>query len=153
MPEIKKILYPVELSPISEKIVDHVAFWVEKFGAEVHVIHVVPNPTDYATPYFSEWILLKTKAELLQEAERQLAAFCDAHLPQAKVSVLMGDPVEEIVNYVRKNGISLVIMGTHGRKGLDRVVLGSVANRVVRRSPVPVVTINPFLLEAEQAQS
>jgi nucleotide-binding universal stress UspA family protein len=55
----------------------------------------------------------------------------------------LGDAAEEVLNYVRSEGIDLVIMGTHGRKGLEKVVFGSVAERVVQKSPVPVLTINP----------
>jgi len=55
--------------------------------------------------------------------------------------IVEGNPHEEILNYVTEHGIDMIIMGTHGRTGLDRVVMGSVAERVVRRSPVPVLTV------------
>jgi nucleotide-binding universal stress UspA family protein len=56
----------------------------------------------------------------------------------------LGDAAEEILKYVRSEGIDLIIMGTHGRKGLEKIVFGSVAERVVQKSPVPVLTINPY---------
>jgi len=55
--------------------------------------------------------------------------------------IVEGNPHEEILDYVTEHGIDMVIMGTHGRTGLDRVVMGSVAERVVRRSPIPVLTV------------
>jgi len=58
--------------------------------------------------------------------------------------VVQGDPAEEILKYVESEKVDLVIMGTHGRKGLDRILFGSVANEVVKRSPAPVLTINPY---------
>ncbi len=57
------------------------------------------------------------------------------------IEIVEGNSHEEIVDYITEHGIDMVIMGTHGRTGLDRVVMGSVAERVVRRSPVPVVTV------------
>lgn len=57
------------------------------------------------------------------------------------IEIVEGNPHEEILEYVSEHGIDMVIMGTHGRTGLDRVVMGSVAERVVRRSPVPVLTV------------
>jgi nucleotide-binding universal stress UspA family protein len=57
---------------------------------------------------------------------------------------VQGDPAEEILKYIAQEKVDLVIMGTHGRKGLDRVLFGSVANEVVKKSPVPVLTINPY---------
>jgi nucleotide-binding universal stress UspA family protein len=61
--------------------------------------------------------------------------------------VVAGDPSEEILNYIGTHGIDLVVMGTHGRKGLDKVIFGSVAERVVKSSPVPVMVVNPFKVE------
>jgi hypothetical protein len=61
----------------------------------------------------------------------------------------MGDPVEVILHYISSRKISQVIMGTHGRKGIDRIVMGSVAQRVIRRSPVPVLVVNPYLMDLE----
>jgi nucleotide-binding universal stress UspA family protein len=57
---------------------------------------------------------------------------------------MVGDAAEEIINRVKSEGIGLVIIGTHGRKGLDRIVFGSVADRVIKMSPVPVLSINPY---------
>ena len=61
-----------------------------------------------------------------------------------KAQVVLGDAAEEILEYVRSEGIDLIIMGTHGRKGLEKIVFGSVTERVVQKSPVPVLTVNPY---------
>jgi nucleotide-binding universal stress UspA family protein len=86
------------------------------------------------------------EAEIIKGAERKLDEFVNDHLPgvSPKAQVVLGDAAEEILNYVRSEGIDLVIMGTHGRKGLEKIVFGSVAERVVQKSPVPVLTINPY---------
>lgn len=60
-----------------------------------------------------------------------------------KVKLVFGDPAEEILKCVELEGIDLIIIGTHGKKGIERVLFGSVADRVVKKSPVPVLTVNP----------
>jgi nucleotide-binding universal stress UspA family protein len=55
-----------------------------------------------------------------------------------------GDASEQILSYVEDQKIDLIIMGTHGRKGMDKIIFGSVAERVVKSSPVPVLVVNPF---------
>ena len=60
------------------------------------------------------------------------------------IHIILGDAAEEVLNYVQSEGIDLVIMGTHGRKGLEHIIFGSVAERVVKQSPVPVLTVNPY---------
>jgi nucleotide-binding universal stress UspA family protein len=86
------------------------------------------------------------EAEIVKGAEKKLEEFVEEHFQgvSPKAQVILGDAAEEILNYVRSEGIDLVIMGTHGRKGLEKIVFGSVAERVVKKSPVPVLTINPY---------
>jgi nucleotide-binding universal stress UspA family protein len=86
------------------------------------------------------------EAEIVQGAEKKLEEFVEEHFQgvSPKAKVVLGDAAEEVLNYVRSEGIDLVIMGTHGRKGLEKVVFGSVAERVLQKSPVPVLTINPY---------
>jgi len=67
-----------------------------------------------------------------------------AAYPKRKRAVVQGDPVEVIIAYIEAELIDLVVMGTHGRKGLDKILFGSIADRMVRSSPVPVLTINPY---------
>lgn len=72
--------------------------------------------------------------------------FVAAHFeryPALKAKVIIGDAAERILNYITSEEIDLVIMGTHGRKGLERVFFGSVADRVIKMAPVPVLSINP----------
>ncbi|MBI5895203.1 MAG: universal stress protein [Desulfobacterales bacterium] len=79
-----------------------------------------------------------------------MSEFVDAHfgaLPQTHGEVVLGDPSDAIMNYITDNKINLVVMGTHGRKGLDRVLFGSVAERVIKTSRVPVLVVNPFAID------
>jgi nucleotide-binding universal stress UspA family protein len=83
--------------------------------------------------------------ETLRNEGRQAVREIEVSGTQGGLSVVSeiveGSPFEEILDYVTEYSIDMVIMGTHGRTGLDRIVMGSVAERVVRRSPVPVLTI------------
>ena len=86
-------------------------------------------------------------AEIARAGERQMEAFCDKHLsgfPNYETRVVTGSPGDEILKFIEKQGIELVIMGTHGRKGLDRTLMGSVADDIIKNAAVPVMTINPF---------
>jgi nucleotide-binding universal stress UspA family protein len=68
--------------------------------------------------------------------------FKDRH---CKTKVVTGDPSDQISKYIRSEKMDLVIVGTHGRKGIDEIMLGNVAHRVIKNSPVPVLTVNPYL--------
>jgi len=67
-----------------------------------------------------------------------------SNFPNTKTRVVAVDASEEILNYIENQHIDLVIMGTHGRKGMDKIIFGSVAERVLKASPVPVMVVNPY---------
>lgn len=76
-----------------------------------------------------------------------MEAFCDTHLrgfPDYETKVVVGNPAEEILKYADEQGIDLITMGTHGRKGLKRTLMGSVAEHVIKHAAVPVMTANPL---------
>lgn len=135
--EIKKILYPVSLTEISEKIVPYVALMSDKFGAEIHMLFV----TRIGRKEFFE-----TPESILHRAAEKLKEFVDANFENhpIKTKVVSGDPADRIVDYISSEDIDMVVMGTHGRKGLEKILLGSVAAEVVSRSTAPVITINPY---------
>ena len=142
----KKILFPVDLSEVSLKIVPYVQEIASKFGSEVHLVFVARILQHFTSIYVPHPSVRDFEGELVQGAEKKLKEFVDEHFQgvSPKEKVVLGDAAEEILNYVRSEGIDLVIMGTHGRKGLEKIVFGSVAERVLHKSPVPVLTINPY---------
>jgi nucleotide-binding universal stress UspA family protein len=88
--------------------------------------------------------------ELVESAEKLMDKVCREHFngyPDFKRRVVAGDPGEVIVNMVEEEEIDLIVMGTHGRKGLSRTFFGSVAEYVVRNAPAPVFTVNPNIKE------
>jgi nucleotide-binding universal stress UspA family protein len=142
----KKILFPVDLSEVSPKIAPYVKEIASKFGAEVHLVFVARVLQYFTSIYVPHPSVTNFETEIIKGAERKLDEFVKENFQgvSPKVQVILGDAAEEILNYVRSEGIDLIIMGTHGRKGLEKIVFGSVAERVVQKSPVPVLTINPY---------
>jgi len=146
MEEFKKILCPVDLSEVSSKIIPYVTTLASKFDSEIHILFVVSSMEHYATFYIPHPSLNQFEQELLKGAEQKLKEFTDEQFkdrPVTRVEVLRGDPAEEIIKYSESEEIDLIVMGTHGRKGLEKVIFGSVADQVVKNSAVPVMTVNP----------
>ena len=147
MPEFKKILFPVDLSKVSAEIIPYVTTLARTFQADLHVLFVARIFKYYDTIYVPPVSIVEFEEKIVAGGQRRLDEFVGEHLKDCCVSVVKvipGDPAEEIVRYIDAEGIDLVVMSTHGRKGLDRVLFGSVANHVVTTSSVPVMTVNPY---------
>ena len=149
--EVKKILFPIHLTDFSSKIAQQVISVAEKYGAEIHIFTVVEGLKGYDTFFVPHASLDVLESEGDERAERILREFDEEHFlsyRNVKLGVATGRPADEIVKYIQSHGIDLVIMASHRREGLERLILGSVADEVIKRSPVPVMTINPS--EAEK---
>jgi len=147
MKEFNRILFPVDLSESSTKIVPYVQTVAQKFGAKIHILFAARVFDHFTSIYVPHPSINKFEKELIDGAEKRLYEFKDEHFgefPEAKTVVVAGDPSEEIIDYIQEHKIDLVIMGTHGRKGMDKIIFGSVAERVVKTSPVPVMVVNPY---------
>ena len=146
MQEIQRILFPVDLSDVSQDIVPHVLTMAKRFEAEVHLLFAARVFPYYDNIYVPPVSICSFEQDIVEGAQRRLDEFADEHFKEVSfvTRVVAGDPDEVILEYVAANDIHMVIMGTHGRKGLDRILFGSVANHVVTRSPVPVLTVNPY---------
>jgi nucleotide-binding universal stress UspA family protein len=143
--EIKSILAPTDFSPHSERAVQFACGLAETFGAQLHLVHVLseiipagPDPLlmPVMPPQFyeeNEGRARETLQKILDPAWGKPAGVTTA--------VRWGGPVEAIVEYAREQRIELVVIATHGRTGLSHVLLGSVAERIVREAPCPVLTL------------
>ena len=152
MAQFSKILFPVDLSVVSPAIVPWVRMMAEKFGAELHLLFVARRMEHVSTVYVAQATIESFMAEFVKGSEARIEEFANTHfknLPSCRTKVILGDAAEEIVNYVESEKIDLVVMGTHGRKGLDRILFGSVAERVIKHSAAPVLSINPYRLSKE----
>lgn len=147
MKEIKKILFPVDLSETSEKIVPYVQTMAEKFNAEIHLLFVARMMDYFVSIYVPHPSIDQFVGEVTEGAKKRLKEFAAEHFSKffvAEPVVISGDASDEIIRYCENRGIDLLIMGTHGRKGLDKVIFGSVADRVSKMATVPVLLINPY---------
>jgi len=150
MKEIKKVLFPVDLSEASAEIAPWVKTIAEKFNSEIHVLYVARAFGHYAGVGVPYTFVADFERELFKGAETSLADFMESTFKGlgAKATVVAGYPAEEILVYAEREGIDLIIIGTHGRRGLNRVIFGSVAEMVVKNAPVPVFTVNPYQKES-----
>lgn len=144
---LNRILVPTDFSEYSQNALQYGCALAEKFEAELHLLHVlqdlvamVPEP-GLAFPPPGDYM-----QELQKSAELALESLPPAewNYPGAVTrTTRTGPPFVEIIRYARDNDVDLLIMGTHGRGGLAHMLLGSVAEKVVRKSPCPVLTVRP----------
>lgn len=148
----KRILVATDFSPGASAALDHAVDLAERFGATVVALHVWPPPTvlraDDALslagqPYQQLAELASRRASA--EMDEFLAPLAEREGVWFRRQVAMGDPAETIVEVATDGEFDLIVMGTHGRTGLKRMILGSVAEAVCRHAPCPVLTIREAL--------
>jgi universal stress protein A len=146
MPRLKKILVPVDYSDCSRVAMEYALFLAERFDAEIEVLHVAEVPlgeehTVVKPDTGEEQLLSELIMQQAVKAETEfLAPFVRATIPIEK-SLLKGRPGKVIVEAAADRGADLIVMGTHGRSGFDRLIMGSVTERVLRSAPCPVVVV------------
>jgi nucleotide-binding universal stress UspA family protein len=137
----ERLLVPVDFGPASERAADIAVAIADKLGATVELVHSFHVPTIAYGEGIATYVPyddLRRDAEKALEAERARVA---ARAPSIQAALVEGDPRDRIADLATERGADLIVMGTHGRRGLSRVVFGSVAERIVRTSPVPVLTV------------
>jgi len=145
----KSILVPYDFSENARAALGHARFFAENFGARVRLQNVV-EPLPDVSILAMEGIALDDfnldPERTSGEVRRRLEGVLKEELPPetaADVQVDLGHPAEEIVAQARQFRADLIVMATHGRTGLRHVLMGSVAEKVVRRAPCPVLTVRP----------
>ena len=116
----------------------------QRFRADLTVLHVVYDPLDITCSHIPHPPLEQLREEMIREAEQMVQRRVHRRLrflPRAKTVVVAGPPYLQIVRYARDHRVDLIVMGTQGLVGLDRLIMGSTAERVVRTAPCPVVSI------------
>ncbi len=145
MIELRRILCPTDFSDFSRRALEHAAAAARWYEAEVAVVYVHPlmAPPPPEMPYLPGPEPLTREQKVRAKAD--LRAFVqpvrDTGVP-VEVELVEGEPAAEIVNAATRDGVDLVVMGTHGRSGFERLVLGSVTERVLRKAPCPVLTVS-----------
>ena len=155
MREIRRILVPVDFSECSRAALEHATVLAERFGASIDVLHVW-EPPHYVGPEF----LIEERGETghplqqaaLNQAGTEMDEFLSGFRQRARFSVRFesGKPYETIIKLAANEPYDAIVMGTHGRSGLAHMLIGSVAEEVVRTAPCPVMTIRrPDVTRAE----
>jgi nucleotide-binding universal stress UspA family protein len=148
MKPVKTILVPTDFSPASKRAVAYACRLADALGASLHLIHVLENPFTQAA--ISEFYV-PLPGDFLEELARRASAELEAQLTaeeKAKYSAVfilrVGAPAPEILEYLsHQRAIDLVVMATAGRGGVARLMMGSVADKIVRAAPCPVLTLHP----------
>jgi universal stress protein A len=143
--EIRRILAPTDFSAHARNAVRYACGLAGRLDAELHLLHVlsaiIPTGPD---PLFVPVLPAESYHESEVQSRRALEHLLDPSWgppPSVAVAVRWESPVEGIVDYAREAAIDLIVIATHGRTGLSHVLLGSVAERIVREAPCPVLTI------------
>jgi len=141
----KRILVPIDFSPPSDAALEYARTIATRFGASLHLFHVAQDPYQafYSTEVFVpeiEGLRDEIAAASLKRLKERLRAsdVTDLH---ATANVVIGTPAWSIVEYAGAHEIDLIVMGTHGRGGMSHLLMGSVAERVVRTAACPVLTV------------
>lgn len=124
---LKKILVPTDLSPYSLAAMEFASSFGLRYMSKLYLLHVV-------------------EAGHLEEGKTALKEFAEKNLspePRVEPVVKAGNPIVEIMRFAEQEGADIIVMATHGRTGLRHVMMGSVAERVVRHSSIPVLTVKP----------
>jgi nucleotide-binding universal stress UspA family protein len=147
MIKLTKILYPTDFSESSLEALKYAVSFAREFKAKLVLMHVVNEQI------FSEGLSLPRatapealEQELTAEATRQIRMLIPASELaglQLEQVILRGMPFLEIIRYAKANAVDLIVIGTHGRSGMEHIIFGSTAEKVVRKAPCPVLSVRP----------
>jgi nucleotide-binding universal stress UspA family protein len=143
---LKKILVATDFGDASDSALRYGRVLTRSFNGELYVLHVVDNQFTRAMDFYGHLAIpLENQDELEESLREQTEALLDEEDRRdlhARAVMTTGSPAEAIVEYARAHAIDLIVMGTHGREGVGHLLMGSTAERVVRRSPCPVLTLH-----------
>ncbi len=142
--EIKSILFPTDFSEGSNEALNYAVDLANRYGAKLYLIHVIYDIAKGSGWYVPHISMDQMYKDIEEGAKKELERFGNQELGGLKNverTVIKGVPHEEIINFAKNNKIDLIVIGTHGRKGLDRILFGSTAAQVVRFAPCPVLTV------------
>jgi len=144
MKPFDKILTAIDFSENSDYAYDYALSLAKKFDSQLIILHVINEPVDLRGFYVPHISFEQLEKEIEEGAEKMMAKFCGSKMgdfTNFTTSIVTGIPYEEIIRSAEEAAASLIVLGTHGRTGLDHLIFGSTAERVVRGASCPVLTI------------
>ena len=145
MRDIKKILCAVDLSDHSKAVAEYAHTLAKATGSSVLVVYTAPSLSQYVGFHVPPYTIENFVGEIVAGAEKSMEAFMAENFAgiSSESKVLVGYAAEEILKVANEEQCDMIVMGTHGRKGIDRILFGSVAEKVVKNATQPVLTIRP----------
>ncbi|MBJ6723212.1 universal stress protein [Geomesophilobacter sediminis] len=144
MPNFARILFATDFSESSEHAFSYALSLARQFESHLTILHVINEPVDLRGFYVPHVSFENLEKEIHEGAEKMLTKFCATHLGDFKnyeTLIVTGIPYEEILKRAELEKASLIVLGTQGRSGIDHLLFGSTAERVVRKAACPVVTV------------
>jgi universal stress protein A len=151
--KITRILVPIDFSGDADAAFSYASALAVTFGASLHLLHVVEDPLA-AGAWSSEIYTAEIaglQINLVRDAEQRLRGYVSGKAGEITTEVRTGHVARAVLEFAKEKVIDLIVMGTHGRTGLAHVVMGSVAERVVRLAPCPVLTLRAGSVAAADA--
>ncbi len=145
MINLKRILWPTDFSETADTAQIYACSLAKQFDAELHIVHTIIDPAYAVSPMGVGYIPATYHEDMRERSDAELAKL-PSLVGAKELSVvresLAGGAAEAITDYAKEHGISMIVMGTHGYSGLSRMLMGSVAEKVVRTATCPVLTIH-----------
>jgi nucleotide-binding universal stress UspA family protein len=144
MTSFDTILFATDFSEGSEHAFDYAFSMAKTFGSRLLIVHVINEPVDLRGFYVPHISFEKLEKEIEAGAEKMMEKFCRtrmADFTSYESVILTGVPYEEILKKAEEEKVALIVLGTHGRSGIDHILFGSTAERVVRKARCPVMTV------------
>jgi len=144
MKDFSTILVAVDFSDSSDNAFQVALSLAKKFSARLIILHVINEPVDLRGFYVPHISFEKLEEEIEEGAKKMMESFCRQHTTDYEnyeSMIVPGISYNEIISQAEDKGAELIVLGTHGRAGLDHVLFGSTAEKVVRKSKLPVLTV------------
>ena len=145
MKEIHTIIVPIDFHQHTDQLAEYAGYIGKQFGARLKFTHIIEPPqgiAPYEYPSFGAF-----RAEVSKHVEEEMTQFLNKYrktYPDCEGKIFQGNIVDSIIKYANDEKADLIIIGTHGRKGFQKMWLGSVADRVIKNAPCPTLTCNPY---------
>lgn len=146
MISIKKILYPTDFSDPSGFALEYAVELAKNFDAELEIVHIIVDETQIVSFYLPQATAAMLSEDLEKGAQKHLREFLISRgdtLEGVKYTsrIIKGTPFVEIIKAAKEGNADMIVIGTHGRTGIEHVLFGSTAEKVVRKAPCPVFTV------------
>lgn len=149
MISIKRLLSPTDFSDASRHALQYAVDLAKTYGAELHLLHVI-EPVLYPPEMFGQVGLVDVETVIDRTGHEELAKWRASSVPAelpCVPAIVHGNPWQEILQYAGEKQIDLIVIATHGRSALDHLLLGSTTEKIVRKSPCPVLTVRAHTRE------